>query len=190
MKIGIDIDGTINDLHSYILLYGLKNDIRISGNGIKNKDAYKIKDIFDWDEKECIKFKKYFQHEILNIVKPREDASVNILKLKEGGHKVYIITGRKINEMNNTYVETKQWLLKNNIKFDKLILEENDKGIACLKNKIDIYIDDSPKHLEKVKRIGNTKLYIFDNVYNKDINDVKYERIYSFDDLYNKINNL
>ena len=98
--------------------------------------------------------------------------------------KIYIITGRKKNEMNDRNVETKQWLDNNMIPYDKLIFEENDKGVACYKNGVDIYVDDSIKHLDKVNRYG-VKCYLFDNIYNR--NDSYYERVCSFEELCDKI---
>lgn len=188
MKIGIDIDGTITDLHSEILKYGLEYNEKILGKGIKNEDAYKISEIFNWRENECMNFKRYMQREILNIVKPRSDASEWINNIKKLGHEIYIITGRKMNEMNDTYNETLNWLRNNDIPFDKLIIEEKDKGKACKENNINIFVDDRLKHLEKAYNGGVEKTYIFDNVYNRDNN--KYERIYNFRELYYTINGL
>lgn len=185
MRIGIDIDGTITDLHKEIIRYGMQYNDKIVGKGIKNENAYKIIDIFDWDENECLKLKKYIQREILNIIKPREDVCKYFKEIKSLGHDIYIITGRKSNEMKNTYQETLDWLKFNNIPFDKLIIEENNKGIACVKNKIDIFVDDSTKHLKRVYDAGIKELYIFDNVYNKE--NYQYKRIYSFYDLYDII---
>ena len=80
--------------------------------------------------------------------------------------------------------DVKQWLDNNMIPYDKLIFEENDKGVACYKNGVDIYVDDSIKHLDKVNRYG-VKCYLFDNIYNR--NDSYYERVCSFEELCDKI---
>ena len=63
-----------------------------------------------------------------------------------------------------------------------VIIEEANKGKACLENNIDIFVDDSLKHLNRIYDAGIKKIYIFDNVYNRENN--KYNRIYSFRDLY------
>lgn len=185
MKIGIDIDGTITDLHNEILRYGLKYNKRINGNGIKNKDEYRISDIFDWSIENCSEFKRYMQMEILNRIKPRKHVTKCLKKLKKMGNEIYIITGRKSTEMRDTYNETIKWIKNNKIPFDKFIMEEENKGIACKKNGIDVFVDDSVKHLDRIYKEGIKELYIFDNVYNKD--DNRYNRIYSFDDLYYNI---
>ena len=46
MIVGIDIDGTINDLHSVILEYGRLYNQTIVNGTIKDENAYYIKDIF------------------------------------------------------------------------------------------------------------------------------------------------
>ena len=185
MKIGIDIDGTITDLHSEIIKYGLKYNESISGDGIKNENAYRIFEIFDWEKDHCIKFKKHMQMEILNIIKPRNDVVEYLNNLKKLGHEIYIITGRKSTEMNDTYNETLNWLKVNSIPYDKFIIEEENKGKACLEHNIDVFVDDSLKHLTRVSEAGVKNVYIFDNVYNKENNE--YDRIYSFCDLYYNI---
>ena len=121
---------------------------------------------------------------MVNRIKSRNGVVSSLIRLKERGYKIYIITGRKKNEMNDRNVETKQWLDNNIIPYDKLIFEENDKGIACYKNGVDIYVDDSIKHLDKVNRYG-VKCYLFDNIYNR--NDSYYERVCSFEELCDKI---
>ena len=103
---------------------------------------------------------------MVNRIKSRNSVVSSLIRLKERGYKIYIITGRKKNEMNDRNVETKQWLDNNIIPYDKLIFEENDKGVACYKNGVDIYVDDSIKHLDKVNRYG-VKCYLFDNIYNR-----------------------
>ena len=187
MRIGVDIDGTLTDLHKEIIKYGLIYNQDISGNGIKNKNAYKILDIFDWSKENCKTFKQYIQREILNKVQPRKGAIKWLQAIKKSGYDIFIVTGRKKEEMNNTYEETLNWLKKNNIPFDNFIVEENNKGMACKKNNIDIFVDDSVKHLDRIYDAGIKNLYIFDNVYNR--NTDKYKRIYSFKDLYYNINN-
>ena len=184
MIVGIDIDGTINDLHSVILEYGRLYNQTIVNGTIKDENAYYIKDIFDWNVLDYDKFKWIVQSDLVNRIKSRNGVASSLIKLKEHGYKIYIITGRKKNEMNDRNVETKQWLDNNMIPYDKLIFEENDKGVACYKNGVDIYVDDSIKHLDKVNRYG-VKCYLFDNIYNR--NDSYYERVCSFEELCDKI---
>ena len=71
MIVGIDIDGTINDLHSVILEYGrLYNQTIINGT-IKDENAYYIKDIFAWNVLDYHKFKWIVQSYLVNRIKSR-----------------------------------------------------------------------------------------------------------------------
>lgn len=83
MRIGIDIDGTITNLHNEIIKYGLQYNDYILGKGIKNENAYRISEIFDWEKDDYVKLKKYIQMEVLNIIKPRDDVVEYLNNIKK-----------------------------------------------------------------------------------------------------------
>lgn len=139
MKIGIDIDGTITDLHNEIIKYGIQYNNYICGRGIKDENAYRISEIFDWDKDDCVKFKRYIQMKTLNIIKPRVDAVEYLNNISKIGHKIYIITGRKSTEMNDTYHETLDWLRINKIPFDEFIIEEENNEYNRIYSFSDLY---------------------------------------------------
>jgi len=66
-----------------------------------------------------------------------------IHNLKELGHTIIIITARTDEFHDNPYRQSKEWLEKNNIEYDKLVVNARDKGMACIEEKIDLYIDDN-----------------------------------------------
>lgn len=185
MRIGIDLDNTITDLHKSIIKHGLIYNRKIGGNGIKNRDAYEIEEIFDWDKQDCINFRRYVTENILQDIDPREDVCKYLEKIKEE-HEIYIITARNNEEIKDIYAFTYNWLINKKIPFNKLIIEESDKGKACFDNNIDIYVDDLTEHLDKASK-KVSKVYIFNNVFNNTKENSKYERLYSFEDLYEKI---
>ena len=41
---------------------------------------------------------------------------------------------------------------KHNIPYDKIVLGAWDKSISCQEEKIDVFIDDSPKHCQEVQK--------------------------------------
>lgn len=185
MRIGIDLDNTITDLHESIIKHGSIYNKKINGNGIKNKDVYEIEDIFDWNKEDCINFRRYVTENILQSINPREDVCKYLGKI-QNQHEIYIITARNNKEIKNIYDFTYNWLIDKKIPFTKLIIEENDKGKACFDNKIDIFVDDLAEHLEKALKTVN-KVYIFNNVFNDTKENKKYERLYSFEELYRKV---
>ena len=83
MRIGIDIDGTITNLHNEIIKYGLQYNDYILGKVIKNENAYRISEIFDWEKDDYVKLKKYIQMEVLNIIKPRDDVVEYLNNIKK-----------------------------------------------------------------------------------------------------------
>ena len=185
MNIGIDLDNTITDLHDSIIKYGLEYNREISGNGIKNKNAYEIEDIFDWNNQDCINFRRFVTENVLPNIEPRKGVCEYLEKIQKE-HKIYIITARNNKEINNIYDFTYNWLIDKKVPFNELIIEEKDKGKACLDNKINIFIDDLAEHLEKASK-NVDKVYIFNNVFNNTKENNRYERLYSFKELYEKI---
>lgn len=188
MRIGIDLDNTITNLHESIIKYGLIYDKRIGGNGIKNRDAYEIEEIFDWNEQDYTNFRKYVTENVLQNIEPRKDVCKYLEKIQDE-HEIYIITARNNKEIKNIYDFTYNWLINKKIPFNKLIIEKNDKGKACYDNRIDVFVDDLTEHLDKASKNVN-KVYIFNNVFNNTKENDKYERLYSFEELYKKINKL
>ena len=150
MNIGIDIDNVISNFNEVLLEEYLIHDKEIGKCGIINKNAeYIRRGMFDWSEVEEKTFYKQNIERIVKKLNPIEGAKEYIDKLKQDGHKIYIITGRDNGEYSNPYDMTKDWLDKFGIYYDKLILTnayKNDihgKSEKCIENNVDIMIDDS-----------------------------------------------
>jgi hypothetical protein len=72
------------------------------------------------------------QSDLVNRIKSSKSVASSLIKPKEHGYKIYIITGRNKNEKNDKHVEIKQRPDNNMIPYDKLIFEKNDKGCSLL----------------------------------------------------------
>ena len=151
MKIGIDIDGVIEDLNQFRLDYGIKfcYEHKIPYK-ITLEEYYEGKALGISDEQEELFWNEYLEY-YATTYHPKTFAKEVIDILKEK-HEIYIITAR--NEQGlppETYGHmqdmVKQWLSKNDIKYDKLIFTQKGKLIACLENEIDIMVEDSPKNI-------------------------------------------
>ena len=135
MNIGIDIDNTItevqNKLNKAAYDYAIKlgKNIENADNPLEdiknNKDTYKKKFQFSYDELKY--FLKNIQEEITNKATPRENAVEVINRLKKEGHKIYIITARDSEFHDNPYLLSKNWLDKNNIEYDQIIVNAREK---------------------------------------------------------------
>ena len=160
MRIGIDIDNTITDIqeqlnqaaYDYAIRLGKDINKNIEVEDSKNDgNIYKKKYNFTYEEL------KYFlgniQEEITNNAVPRENAVEVIRKLKEEQNEIYIITARDNEFHDDPYMLSKNWLDKNQIVYNKLIVNARNKDIVCKEEKIDIFIDDQLGNCLKVANI-------------------------------------
>ena len=81
---------------------------------------------------------------------------------------------------------TTDWLKKENIPYDKLIIEARDKAKVALEEKINIFLDDDITNCQNVAKL-NIKTFIMDNKTNYLV-DNKVTRVFDFYDFYNKLN--
>ncbi|MCI8392321.1 MAG: hypothetical protein HFJ23_00125, partial [Clostridia bacterium] len=88
------------------------------------------------------------------------NAKETISKLRKAGHEVYIVTARDSEFHDNPYKLSKEWLDKNNIEYDKLIVNARDKAKICKDEKIDVFIDDKTSNCIDVSNIGAVAIRI------------------------------
>lgn len=188
MKIGIDIDNVISNFNDELLKEYIIHDKEINGNGIVNKNEY-IRSMFDWKKEDEINFYKENIERIAINLKPIKDSVKYINKLKEIGCKIYIITGRDNGDYSDPYSMTVNWLKKYNIYYDELFIVDSynshTKTEICLKNNIDIMIDDSKRMCEDIKRHGITAFLMY-TPYNRDTNE--FIRVHTWKEIYKMIN--
>lgn len=162
MRIGIDIDDTITNIKDKL------TNAAIQYAKSLNKDVQNIKysivdtynngniyqKLFNFNYEELKYFLGTIQEEITDNAIPRENCIEVINKLHNDGNEIYIITARDKEFHENPYLQSKKWLEKNLIYYDKLIVNARDKGKACIENNIDLLIDDSISNCLKVNSLG------------------------------------
>lgn len=147
MRIGIDIDDTLTDIKDKINIsayqYALKLNKKVSFYN-KEIDSYEdlYKKHYKLTDEEILFFISNIHEQITSEVLPREGAREIIGKLKSDGHTIFIITSRSFKYHTDPYMLSKNWLDRNNIKYDKLIVNAVDKVEVCKEEKIDVFIDD------------------------------------------------
>ena len=112
---------------------------------LKDDKAYFFSNaMFDWTEEEYDKFMKAHIDYIFENAVPKTLVKEVFEKLRQEGHKIIIITARdkEVYRCENAYETSKKLFVKNNIKYDKLLVACHDKVPECKENKIDIFIDD------------------------------------------------
>ena len=161
MRIGIDIDDTLTNVKEELIEAGenyarrLGKDIKVDKNfEDKNNNGNKWQEMFQFNYEELKYFLKDIQESITNQAKPRENVVEVINKLKNDGNEIIIITARDSEFHDDPYKYSKDWLDKNNIYYDKLVVNARNKEDSCIEEKIDLFIDDSESNCLKVNKAG------------------------------------
>ena len=194
MNIGIDIDDTISETFGTLLPYSQKYTIedlkRESKIFIDNNctNHFYILNINGWNEKEAVEFWKKYYAEILRKVNIKKFASEIINKLRQEGHKIYLITARWDMDKDNVEEITKQWLKDNKVEYDGLFLNANDKLTIAKENNIDLFIDDSFNNCKTIADNSNIKVYMMNSIVNGNIQDENIKKVFSWPEIYDLIN--
>lgn len=184
MRIGIDIDDTITDLQDDLFTEALKYDKTLRDSGVIYPERHYIGQRFDWNEEEKEYYLGDIRWKVMNSAKIREGAIETLNILKREGHEIIFITARSDRYNKNPYDSTYNWLIDNNIPFDKLIVSALDKGLTCEEENIDIFIDDQEKNCLLVKNRGIKTIYF--DILHKEVNN-DFIVAYSWHDILNKI---
>lgn len=191
MRIGIDIDNCISNFDDTLLKEYLKHDKELRNTGIINENPECLrKGMFDWTDEEENSFYNANIENFARKLKPIEDSSYYIKKLKEDKHEIYIITGRNNGEYANPYELTVEWLAKYDIVYDKLILtdayDEHAKTEVCLEYTIDLMIEDNTKiSLDLIN--NGIKVFTMNTRYNQ---NKTLDRVSEWKEIYERISKL
>lgn len=191
MRIGIDLDGVIFDSEKEFRVYSeLYDMLDLKQNSKINNQELKFQDRFNWSKEEIEGFLKKYHKQI--IVESNFMPGVKrILKLlKEEGHTLIVITAR--GGINKEMIKITEEILKQNEMyiFDKYYWSTENKDEVCIKENIDIMIDD---FYQKCKSIANLKIktiYLKDAPsYNLEENDY-IKVLYNWGEIYRYIKEL
>lgn len=192
MKIGIDIDGVLNNQQEFCISYGSKFCSELGEYSLKNCNEIDTTEMFMWSEEIAHEFWNKYRNELVSNIPARMYSSEIIYKLKQKGYRIYIITARKNQDewypdymKNDVEKYTIKWLEENNIVYDEIYFDIRDKGEFCRVNNIEVMIEDDPKNIRML--INKTYPIIFNNPYNQNKEFDNIERAYSWYDLYDKL---
>lgn len=177
LRIGIDIDDTLTDIREQltnaVFEYAKELNKKVENENIEindvNNDGNIYQKKFNFSYEELKYFLGPIQESITNNAIPRKDCVEVIKKLHAEGNEVYIITARDSEFHEDPYQQSMNWLNKNDIYFDKLIVNARDKKKVCLDENIDILIDDSISNCKNVISGGISAIMITNsNIVEKD----------------------
>lgn len=189
MIIGIDIDDTLTDIRDEVgaeaLKYAKSLNKEIDEEKVvwdKNNNGSSFKERYNLNYDELLYFFRNIQEKITKKAKPREDVVEVLKKLRKDGHKIYIVTARDSEFHNDPYELSKTWLDKNNIEYDKLIVDARDKAKACKEQNVDLFIDDKLSNCQGVSNEGITTIRItnYTDPHQNIINKKNWKEIYEY----------
>ncbi len=188
MKIGIDLDNTITDLLEILKMYCKEyNENVIKRNLSMNEKGFAVANLYEWTEKEKMDFCIKHLNEARDRAKLKENANKIIQKLKQEGNIIYIITARKKIGSINIYEKTEEFLKKNGIEYDNLVVQK-DKKQFCIDNNIDVLIDDEPQNIQSVSQI--IPVIAFETVYNMNCYGNNIIKVNTWNEVYDVIKTL
>lgn len=193
MRIGVDIDGVLNDVGEWHYSCGFKFCIE---NDIKrgfHPEKYLIEEQFELTEEENYKFWKEYIFDLMVSIPTRPYAAKVLGLLKEMGHEIIILTARDNRFLTNQYENTmnfyvEEWLNKNNIPYDEIIAGPGSKKDKCIQNKLDIMVEDKASNVVKISEV--IPVLCFDAPYNADVSKENVTRVYSWYQIYNHFLNI
>ena len=199
VKIGIDIDGVINDQERFNLECGKQFCRKYHLSCVPDLTAYEVQDIFDWAEPDYRRFQReYYQVFFLTDKYIRAHAKETIQHLRER-HPIYIITARKptlserLGRPESVDIITEKWLRDAGIEYDKFFRAPTvlEKWAILKQHQIDLMIEDSPTFLAQSALSRSITTVCFDATYNRDFPEAEtVPRIYSWREAFDFINNL
>ncbi len=171
MHIGIDIDDTITNSWECLIPHYSKK-FNISEEVLhKSKPYYNaVSHLISLDEYYQIMLPIY--DEVIPNVSLKPDVKEVIDKLYDLGYHITFITARG-KDHTDAYKDSKDYLDKYHIRYDKIITNVHDKALVCQNENIDIFIDDSVRNCLAVSNAGIETL-LFETYYNKDCQEVRH----------------
>ncbi len=152
MKLVIDVDNTIAEIHRPIILeYGLHPKTRVTDYNF----------FFNYgSEKKFYKVYKKIWNEKTHKIRLTDKKIPHVLnELKKKGHAIVIASNRG-NGLEDTITSLKRWLQHHNIPYDYLFITNSH---AVKFDLGDLLVDDNPE----LVGINDNKLILFDRHYNR-----------------------
>ena len=162
MNIAIDIDDTLTDTFDYYIPF-VAEFFGADADELRRKNISYNTLPEEWKKKEFALGKAYNDKYIPDApFKP--DAAWGVKKLRELGHRIFIVTARTDDYYENAVKATTKELSNGGIEYDKLICTI-DKAGACLAEHISILIDDAPFNCQAAKAAGITPILLVSKAY-------------------------
>ncbi len=185
MKIGIDIDGVIFDTERALRFYAdYWSYFTLGKDRIKNDD-FTQEHCFNWTEEEKTDFYENQFNTITENANLMIGAKEILAKLKEDGHKLYLITLRGYYREGEKAVADKK-LKQIGVEFDGIFWAVKDKADKCKELGIDVMIEDNPDNILQYKGKNISVLYLKEEP-SKEVVMQNVTKVNSWMDIYRQI---
>ena len=187
MNIGIDLDGVLFDTESYFRTFATYCNTEFFKSEEVNKEELYFQKRYNWtEEQQAIFYDKCYQY-IEKEAPIMPYAKMILEKLKEQGHKLFVITSRG-NYFDDEIEITEKRFKDENLVFDGYYFSSKNKAETCKEANIDVMIDDLYENIEKVSSAGIKCLYFRDLVLKQfDENNKLIHEVRNWGDIYKEI---
>ena len=187
MRIGVDIDGVLNDVGSWHYSCGYKFCVDNNINRGFHPEKYLIEEQFELTDDENYKFWRENIFDLMVSIPVRDYASYVLKKIQSVDHEIVILSARDNRYLTNQYSNTmdfyvEEWLNKNNIPYNEIITGSGSKKDKCIKNRIDMMIEDKESNVLSISEV--IPVLCFDAPYNKGASNQNITRVYSWYQIY------
>ena len=197
MKIGIDIDGVLTDIHGFHRRHAPEYFMRKYQRTTIDDSRFDVQEMFGCPPKEYRAYwKKHWARYV--ITEPaRADAGKIVRQFLDEGHTVYIISKRAYAYQNGVKGRlmrafVRNWLRRNGINYQEVIFCDHNapesKRRVCLEKDIDVMIDDDPENIDVIAPVA--KVIIYDTLYNRHCRGENIMRAFDWNAIYRLICNM
>ena len=190
MNIGIDFDGVIFNFERNVTIEAELFDYELQQkglqNGIKNKEAFKAQDKYNWDDETKQSFTDNYFDKINEYSDLVPGAKLILKKLKEENNKLIIISARG-EHTPNEIMYANRIIEKYKLEFDEINWKIIDKVKMCKEKCIDIFIDDRYENCKLVSEAGIRTIYFNDLNYTEVENTENLVVVHNWGQVYRKI---
>lgn len=141
MVIGIDIDSTITST-------GKKTRECLKKFAPEYDDYHKLPDA---KRKEFLDLYEGFIHETCEL---KDGVKEAFDYFNKSGYKIIIITARDYKHCPNQEEITKEYFSSHNLKYDRIIFNQTNKGKCAYLNNVSIFFDDKEENLDEINSYG------------------------------------
>lgn len=161
LKVGIDIADTVVDVWPNLIQKAAEFNAQHSNNPKSmDKHLYLPEDIYGWNKEETKLFWSLYREELTfnSGIKPGVKETIDYLK--DMYCKIYFVTVKTAEDYLDLEKKIVELLLKNDIYYDEIYTQVNNKGLFCKEKDISYLIDDSYRNCLSAVNNGKTGLLL------------------------------